>query len=89
MPIGSGVFFILKHLNATKFVFLSVFTIIEAICPKIWAKRRPKMKKRPLPVDVRRSKTSLLKLTKLQTEGTATKLSETKITAQEVRIGYK
>ena len=46
------------------------------------------MKKRPLPVDVRRSKTSLLKLTKLQTEGTATKLSETKITAQEVRIGY-
>ena len=33
---GSDVFFILKHLDATKFVFVSVFTIIEAICPKIW-----------------------------------------------------
>ena len=32
---GSEVFFILKQLDATKFVFLSVFTIIETICPKI------------------------------------------------------
>ena len=29
---GSEVLFILKHLDATKFVLLSVFTIIEAIC---------------------------------------------------------
>ena len=35
---GSEVFFILKHLDASKFVFLSVFIIIETICPKIWAK---------------------------------------------------
>ena len=35
---GSEVFFISKHLDATKFVSLSVFTIIETICPKIWAK---------------------------------------------------
>ena len=35
---GSEVFFILKHLDAPKFVFLSVWTIIETICPKIWAK---------------------------------------------------
>ena len=34
-PTGSEVFFILKQLDATKFVFLSVFTIIETICPKI------------------------------------------------------
>ena len=55
-------FFILKHLDATKLLFLSVFTIIETICPKIWADHRPKMKKdRQLPVDVRPSKTSLLK----------------------------
>ena len=46
MPIESGVFFILKHLNATKFVFLSVFTIIEAICPKIWAKPPSKNEKK-------------------------------------------
>ena len=89
MSIGSEVFFILKHLDATKFVFLSVFTIIERICPKIWAKPPSKNEKRPLPVDVCRSKTSLLKLTKIQREGTARKISETKITAQKVRIGYK
>ena len=31
---GSEVFFILKHLDAPKFVFLSVLTIIETSCPK-------------------------------------------------------
>ena len=31
MSTGSEVFFTLKHLDATKFVFLSVFTIIEMI----------------------------------------------------------
>ena len=34
---GSEVFFILKHLDAPKFVFLSVLTIIETSCPKRWA----------------------------------------------------
>ena len=56
---GSEVFFILKHLDAPKFVFLSVLTIIETSCPKRWAKPLSKNEKRPLPVDVRRSKTSL------------------------------
>ena len=51
----SEVFFILKHLDAPKFVFLSVL--------KRWAKPLSKNEKRPLPVDVRRSKTSLLKFT--------------------------
>ena len=87
ISIGSGIFFILKHLNAAKFVFLSVFTVIETICPKIWAKSPSKNEKRPPPADVRRSKTSMLKFTKR--EGTATKLRETKITALEVRICYK
>ena len=57
---GSEVFFILKHLDAPKFVFLSVLTIIETSCPKRWAKPLSKNEKRPLPVDARRSKTSLL-----------------------------
>ena len=60
---GSEVFFILKHLDAPKFVFLSVLTIIETSCPKRWAKPLSKNEKRPLLVDVRRSKTSLLKFT--------------------------
>ena len=43
---GSDVFFILKHFDASKFVFVSVFTIIEAICPNIWVKPPSKMKKK-------------------------------------------
>ena len=39
---GSEVFFILKHLDAPKFVFLSVVTIIETICPKF--ARQPEVK---------------------------------------------
>ena len=46
--------FILKHVDATKFVFLIVFTIIETICPNIWAKPLSKNEKRPLPVYLRR-----------------------------------
>ena len=36
--IGSKVFFLLICLEGTKFVLLSVFTLIETTCPKIWAK---------------------------------------------------
>ena len=50
------------YLDATVFVLLSVVILIETICPKICSKSRLKSSKRPLPVDVRRSKTSLLKL---------------------------
>ena len=56
----SGAFSLLICLDATKFV--SVFTLKETICPRIYRKSRPKSAKSPLPVDVRRSKTSLLKL---------------------------
>ena len=62
---GSEILFILKHLDATKFVLLSVFTIIEAICLRSWAKPPSKNEKRLLPVDVFRSKTSLLKLSNI------------------------
>ena len=40
-----------------KFVLPSVFTLIEKICPKIWAKKLPNNAGSLVPVDVRRSKT--------------------------------
>ena len=43
---GSEVFFIFKPLDATKFVFPSVFTIIETICPKLCAKTPSKNEKK-------------------------------------------
>ena len=43
---GSKLFFILKHLDATKFVFLFVFIIIEKIFSKIWAKSPSKKEKK-------------------------------------------
>ena len=45
-----------------KFVWLSVFTLIETICPKVCSKSRLKCAKSPLSVDMRRSKTLLLRL---------------------------
>ena len=59
----SEIFFILKYIDNTKLVFLSLFLSIETICPKIWAKIQLKNEKSPLPVDIRRSKVSLPKLT--------------------------
>ena len=57
--------FPLKYLicfDATKFVLLSVSTPIETVCPKIRAKALPKNSTILFPVDLWRSKTSLLKL---------------------------
>ena len=59
---GSEVFSLLTCLDDIKFVFLSFFIVIEAIWLKICAKPPSKNEKRPLPVDVRRSRTLLLKL---------------------------
>ena len=59
---GSEVFSLLTCLDDIKFVFLSFFTVIEAIWLKIWAKPPSKNEKRSLPVDVRHSKRLLLKL---------------------------
>ena len=38
-------FLFLICLDGTKFVFLSIFSLIETICPKIWSKSRPKIAK--------------------------------------------
>ena len=46
---------------ATIFVFPSVFSPAETICPKICSKARPRIATRPLPVDVCRLKTWLLR----------------------------
>ena len=59
---GSERFSLLIYRDATKFVLLSVFTLKEKFCLRICSKSRLKSAKSPLPVDVHRSKTSLLKL---------------------------
>ena len=59
---GSDPFSLLVSPDATVFILPSVLILIETICPKICSKSRLKSAKRPIPVDVRRSKTSLLKL---------------------------
>ena len=59
---GSEPFPLLISLDATVFILPSVLILRETICPKICSKSRLKSAKRPFPVDVRRSKTSLLKL---------------------------
>ena len=59
---GSEPFPLLISLDATVFILPSVLILTETICPKICSKSRLKSAKRPFPVDVRRSKTSLLKL---------------------------
>ena len=59
---GSEPFSLLISLDATIFLLPSVLIIIKTICPKICSETRLKSAKSPLPVDVRRSKRSLLKL---------------------------
>ena len=62
MSTASEPFSLLICLDDTKFVLISVFTVIETICHEICSKSRLKSAKSLLPVDVRRSKASLLKL---------------------------
>ena len=77
---GSEVFSLLTCLDDIKFVFFSFFTVIEAIWLKICAKTPSKNEKRPLPVDVRRSKTLLLKLPNVwKTTRKTWKLSEVRL----------
>ena len=59
---GREPFPLLISLDATVFILPSVLILTETICPKICSKSRLKSAKLPFPVDVRRSKTSLLKL---------------------------
>ena len=50
----SELFSLLIYLDATIFVWLNVFTLIETICPKVCSKSQLKCAKCPLPVVVRR-----------------------------------
>ena len=59
---GSEVFSLFICLDTTKFVLLSFFSPIKTIYPRVSTKPQPNAAKSPLPVDVRRSKTPLLKL---------------------------
>ena len=49
-------------LDSNKFVLLSFFSLIKRIYPRVRTKPLPNDAKSPLPVDVRRPKTLLLKL---------------------------
>ena len=59
---GSEVFSLTICLEAKKSVLLSFFSLIKTIYLRVSTKPPPNDAKRPLPVDVRRSKTLLLKL---------------------------
>ena len=59
---GSEAFSLFICLDTTKFVLLSFFSPIKTIYPRVSTKPQPNAAKSPLPVDVRRSKTLLLKL---------------------------
>ena len=59
---GSEPFSLFICLDANKFVLLSFFSLIKRIYPRVSNKPLPNDAKGPLPVDVRRSTTLLLKL---------------------------
>ena len=59
---GSEPFFLFICLDANKSVLLSFFSLKKTIYPSVSNKPLPSDTKSPLPVDVRRSKTLLLKL---------------------------
>ena len=59
---GSEVFSLNICLDAKKFVLISFFSLIRTIYLRVSTKPPPNDAKRPLKVDVRRSKTLLLKL---------------------------
>ena len=59
---GSEAFSLFIRLDANKLVLLSFFSLLKTIYPRVSTKPLPNDAKSPLPVDVRRSKTLLLKL---------------------------
>ena len=77
---GSEVFSLLICLDANKFVLLSFSSLIKTIYPRFSTEPLPNDAKSPLPVDVRRSKTLLLKLPFVKTTATTTR-------TQQVYIG--
>ena len=59
---GSEAFSLFICLDANKLVLLSFFSLLKTIYPRVSTRPLPNDAKSPLPVDVRRSKTLLLKL---------------------------
>ena len=59
---GSEAFSLFICLDANKLVLLSFFSLFKTIYPRVSTKPLPNDAKSPLPVDVRCSKTLLLKL---------------------------
>ena len=59
---GSEAFSLSVCLDANKLVLLSFFSLLKTIYPRVSTKPLPNDAKSPLPADVRRSKTLLLKL---------------------------
>ena len=59
---GSEAFFLFICLDAIKFSLLNFFSLLKTIYPRVLTKPLPNDAKSPLPVDVRPSKTLLLKL---------------------------
>ena len=59
---GSEAFSLFICLDANKLVLLSFFSLLKTIYPRVSTKPLPNDAKSPLPVDVHRSKTLLLKL---------------------------
>ena len=59
---GSEAFFLFIRLDAIKFSLLTFFSLLKTIYLRVLTKPLPNDAKSPLPVDVRRSKTLLLKL---------------------------
>ena len=58
---GSEAFSLFICLDANKFVLLSFFSLLKTIYPRVSTKPLPNDAKSPLPVDVRRSKTLLIR----------------------------
>ena len=72
---GSEAFSLFICLDANKLVLLSFFSLLKTIYPRVSSKPLPNDAKSPLPVDVRRSKTLLLKLPKIVWFGGCTQIS--------------
>ena len=65
---GSEPFSLFICLDSNKFVSLSFFSLIKTIYPRVSTKPLPNDAKSPLPVDVRRSTTLLLKLPSISSQ---------------------
>ena len=66
---GSEAFSLFICLDANKLVLLSFFSLLKTIYPRVSTKPLPNDAKSPLPVDVRLSKTLLLKLPNIKRAG--------------------